>query len=136
MSKPPSTPSRTDRKKRQSSSYADAQAWVRRRLQTQPASTILKWITAQDRDAARAMRKAGVNPQTPQDRAKREQAREHRRWLRKLERALLEASKPRRRTKELWRRTRPGAWGLEVQVYAAEQAHRNLDRSEDQGSLE
>ena len=122
MSKSPATSGPAGRRQ-QPKSYADAQAWVRRRLRTQPASTILNWITAQDRAAAQAMRESGVNPKTPEDRAKRENARNRRRWLRKLERALMEATKPRRHQKDLWQRTRPGAWGMEAQVYAANQTH-------------
>ncbi len=110
------------------SSNADAQSWVRRQLRTQTATTILQWITAQQREAGQAMREAGVNPKTPEDRVKRASVRKRRSWLRKLERALIEATKPRRRPSNLWRKSQPGAWGMEAQVYAANEGRRTVDR--------
>lgn len=112
----------------ETSTHPAPRAWVSQKLRTQSPTAILQWITAQQREAGQAMREAGVNPKTPEDRVKRASARKHRSWLRKLERALIEATKPRRRPSNLWRRSQPGAWGMEAQVYAANEGCRTLDR--------
>lgn len=138
MSNPPPTPAA---QRRRTDTYAEAQGWVRRRLRHEPATRIKKWIKAQYLDAGEAMRAVGVNPKTPEDQAIRRKAKYHRRWLGRLERALAQAMRAKRQSHEaaparpatpLWKRTKPGWLGMEVQAHQAKQA--NEDDPEDRAA--
>jgi hypothetical protein len=100
--------------------------WVRRRLETQTTHQIKAWAKAQYKDAYEVMRRYGSDIKTETAQKEYDSAKQHRRWINQIRRAL-EVAQQARRAAPLWRRTKPGAWGHEVQAYQSRQANDHGD---------
>lgn len=96
--------------------------WVRKRLETQPMHQVRAWATAQYKAAGKVLRRYGSDIQCERVRQDVERAKQHRRWISRIRRALDAVETGRRRHRPFWRRTKPGVWGHEVMTYQAQQA--------------
>jgi hypothetical protein len=72
------------------------------------------------------MRRYGSDIKTETAQKEYDSAKQHRRWINQIRRAL-EVAQQARRAAPLWRRTKPGAWGHEVQAYQSRQANDHGD---------